>query len=126
MKTYNINEQECRDSLVKAVKEMNERLHLLFEKKEKEYGLPGVYAGGLSMVPCSEGLSLQSNINNLLAVFNNNFAESVFFQLNNRKLKHALNTLQDYLTDRGLLDDYHQFKESRQLQDINLKPTTDE
>lgn len=113
MKIYNINEDDFRNSLVKDIKSMNEKLYLLVENKEKENESPVIYVGGLAVPPCSEGLSLQSNINNLLAVFNNNFAESLFFQFDNRKLKQRLNVLQGFLISRDLVEDFKLYERTQ-------------
>lgn len=111
METILIDEKELRDKLVEKVQKMNANIHQYKQKKESEFGInPISYAGGLTSIHCSEKWTLEDNINNLLAVFNNNFLESIFFQLNTIKQDKTLAIVLSYLQSRGLEEDFAQFK----------------
>lgn len=111
METILIDEKELRDKLVEKAQEMNANIRQYKQKKESEFGInPISYAGGLTGIHCSEKWTLEDNINNLLAVFNNNFLEGIFFQLNTIKQDKTLAIVLSYLQSRGLEEDFAQFK----------------
>lgn len=111
METILIDEKELRDKLVEKAREMNASILEYQRKKESEFGIkPLSYVGGLTGILCSEKWTLENNINNLLAVFNNNFLESIFFQLNTIKQDKTLAIVLRYLQSRGLEEDFAQFK----------------
>ncbi|MFG5857786.1 hypothetical protein LDB17_06235 [Dysgonomonas sp. Shenzhen-Wh21] len=111
METILIDEKELRDKLVKKAREMNASILEYQREKESEFGIkPISYVGGLTGVFCSEKWTLENNINNLLAIFHNNFIESIFFQLNTIKQDKTLAIVLRYLQSRGLEEDFAQFK----------------
>lgn len=122
METILIDEKELRDKLVEKVQKMNANIRQYKQKKESEFGIkPLSYAGGLTGIFCSEKWTLENNINNLLAIFNNNFLESIFFQLNNIKQDETLAIVLKYLQSRGLEDDFAQFKNQEKHTSPNRK-----
>ncbi|MDH6343145.1 hypothetical protein M2480_001771 [Parabacteroides sp. PFB2-12] len=113
METILIDEKEIKNKLVSKIKSKNKELRSLMRQKSIDMGItPDSYLGGLSYAISSEELSLESNINNLLAVYNNNFVESVFFQLDNIKKDRTLGIVLAYLQSRGLESDFSQFKDN--------------
>lgn len=121
METTYINESEIRDSFVKECKSMSQSLRMAIIEKEKEYGI-GVYVGGLSLPICSESMDLETNLKNMLAVFSCNYAESMFFQLDNIKKMETLNIVQDFLIGMGLEDKFRIYKKMRQEKQYPPKP----
>lgn len=115
-----IDEKELKDKFVEKAHSINQLLCGEMRKKESELGI-GIYAGGLTTIFCSEKWTLEDNINNLLAVFQNNFAESMFFQLNNIKQDKTLAIVLSYLQSRGLEDDFAKFKASVMQKPVNQK-----
>ena len=112
METNYINESEVRDNFVKDCRAMSQGLRMSVLEKEKEYGI-GVYVGGLSLPICSESMDLETNLKNMLAVFSCNYAESMFYQLDNISKMETLSFVQDYLLSRGLIDDFSLYKQMR-------------
>lgn len=111
METTLIDEKELRDKLVEKVQKMNANIRQYKQKKESEFGInPLTYVGGLTGIFCSEEWTLEDNINNLLTTFNNNFLESIFFQLNNIKQDKTLDIVLSYLNSRGLEEDFAKFR----------------
>lgn len=113
METNYINESEVRDKLVKECRAINQSLRMSVLEKEKEYGI-GLYVGGLTLLMCSEKMDLETNLKNILAVFSCNYAESMFFQLDNIKKMETLSLVQEYLRSCGLEDDFSLYKQMRQ------------
>lgn len=120
METTYINESEVRDNLVKECRAMNQSLRMAIIEKEKEYGV-GVYVGGLSLIMCSERMDLKDNIQNMLAAFSSNYAESMFFQLDNINKMETLNIVQDFLIGMGLEDQFRLYKKMRQERQYSPK-----
>lgn len=111
METILIDEKELRDKFVAKAQGMNASILEYQRKKESEFGIkPLSYVGGLTGIFCSEKWTLENNINNLLAIFHNNFLESIFFQLNNIKQDKTLDIVLSYLQSRGLEEDFAKFR----------------
>ena len=108
-----IDEKELVQRLVKEMKERNENMAAYLQKKNKEMGFRP-YSGGVMTVPCSEDMTIDEIFKNLLAVFNNNFSASVFFQCDNIRMRHIVEFVDGYLTDRGLENDYLKYKQEHE------------
>lgn len=121
METTYINESEVRDNFVKECREMSQGLRMAIIEKEKEYGI-GIYVGGLHLPICSESMDLDTNIKNMLAAFSSNYAESMFFQLDNINKMDTLNIVQDFLIGLGLEDKFRLYKKMRQEKQHPQKP----
>lgn len=105
METILIDEKEIVYELVEKVAETNKILLKHLDEKEKNEKF-GPCLGGLEVIPCSKGLSLQSNIKNILAIFRNNYYTSLFFQIEAMKQKRTLELLRLFLTQKGLLEEF--------------------
>lgn len=122
METILIDEKELNKTLVDKMKTCNAKLINQMNKKSTETGInPNSYVGGLMTSINSEGLSLESNINNLIAAYVNNFSESIFYQLENIKKRASIDTIIDYLQSRGLESDFANFKASKNQGSDNQK-----
>lgn len=121
METTYINESEIRDRFVKECRSMSQGLKMAIIEKEKEYGI-GIYVGGLHLPICSDGMDLETNIQNMLAAFSINYAESMFFQLDNINKMETLNIVQDFLIGLGLEDKFRIYKRMRQEKQYPPKP----
>lgn len=122
METILIDEKKVKDKLVNKIKATNAGLITQIREKSIDMGInPDSYVGGLSCAISSNDLGLESNINNLIASYSNNFVESIFFQLDNIKKDRTLNMILDYLQSRGLEDDFAKFKASVMQKPVNQK-----
>lgn len=91
VETVLVDEKELVSRLVENVEAMNRQINKAYTEEHKKYGInPQMYAGGLMCAMCSKGMSLEQNIKNLLAIFQSNFMESLFFQCRYIKLMEAL------------------------------------
>ena len=114
MATTLINEKEFVDKYAQTAAELNLKLQSSLDRKYAEMGLnPNLYIGGLECVSWTSGQPLESCIKNLFAAYANNFQNSIFFQADTSKKLDALMFIQQYLTERDLLNDYLSYKEEK-------------
>lgn len=121
METTYINESEVRDNFVKECRVMNQRLISALREKEKENKI-GIYFGGLELPICDESMDLNTNLKNMLAVFSNNYKESMFYQLDNIIKMGTLDLVQDFLRYMGLEEKFRIFKQMYQKEYQDLQP----
>lgn len=107
METILIDEKEVNTKLVERVQTLNANLITRMREKTIEMGInPNSYVGGISTSITTNNLCLESNINNLIAAYGNNFNESIFFQLDNIKRMRSIELIQQYLSEKNLLEDF--------------------
>lgn len=110
-----IDEQELNEKFVEQIKAMNARLSEGMQKIHQRHGINrNAYAGGIMPVPCGKEMSLETNLNNLLAIFQNNFNESAFFQCRYIKLTETLRKVEAFLREMGLDKDFRKFKDEKE------------
>ena len=108
-----VDERQLVKQFVKTTQERNKAMAASFQAKVKEMGLRP-FAGGIMTVPCSENMSIEDFFKNLLAVYGNNYAESIFFQCDNIRMRQIMECVNSYLSDRGLETDYLLHKQERE------------
>lgn len=107
MATILIDEKEINTKLVERLQAPNANLITRMREKTIEMGInPNSYVGGISTSITTNNLCLESNINNLIAAYGNNFNESIFFQLDNIKRMRSIELIQQYLSVKNLLEDF--------------------
>ena len=121
--TIFIDEREFIEKFVGKAQKANQRLSNCYNRRMIEYGLNhNHYLGGLSYTISSKEMSLERNINNLLAVYTSNYAESIFFQCENIKYVSTFDLVSKYLRAKGLEDDFLKFKDKAQQKQIAKMP----
>lgn len=110
-----IDEQELNEKFVERVEAMNEKLYKNLCTIHQRYGINrNAYVGGIMTVICSKSMSFETNLNNLLAIFQNNFNESAFFQCRYIKLTETLRKVEAFLREMGLDKDFRKFKDEKE------------
>ena len=118
-----IDERELTEKFVEKAQKANQRLRDCYNRKMIECGLsPNHYFGGLSYTISSKEMSLERNINNLLAVYTSNYAESISFQCENIKYMSTLDLIHEYLRVKGLENDFLKFIDIAQQKQISKIP----
>lgn len=102
--------QEQNKMMVDSVRLLNQALNFMMSSELSNKGInQGRIVGGLNGVECSEQLCFESNLKNLLAAFQHNYAESIGFQVDSIKQRRNILLVTEYLTTRGLLEDFERF-----------------
>lgn len=115
METILIDEKEINTKFVERVQTLNANLITRMREKTIEMGInPNSYIGGISTSITTNNLCLESNINNLIAAYGNNFNESIFFQLDNIKRMRSIELIQQYLSEKNLLEDFIIYRDRNQ------------
>lgn len=115
METILIDEKEIVGKFVQLASRANERLINAMQNKHVEMGVnPNAYIGGLECVIYSPDMSIESLIKNLFAVYNNNFQNSIFYQLDNLKKMQTLSMVQGYLREKGLEENFLRWRGEKQ------------
>lgn len=113
METVLIDEREIIEKFVERAQKVNQILIACQSRKMTEFGLNhNHYFGGLECTISSKEMSLERNVNNLLAVYSSNYAESISFQCENIKHMNTLNLVQDFLKMKGLEEDFIKFRDA--------------
>ncbi len=113
METVLTDEKEIVEMFVKKVHKVNQTLIACHNRKMVEYGLNSDhYVGGLECAISSKEMSLEQNINNLLAVYSNNYVESISFQCENIEHMNILNLVIAYFKMKGLSEDFLKFRDA--------------
>lgn len=113
METVLTDEKEIVEMFVKKVHKVNQILIACHNRKMAEYGLNSDhYVGGLECAISSKEMSLEQNIDNLLAVYSNNYAESISFQCESIEHMNILNLVMAYLKMKGLSEDFLKFRDA--------------
>ena len=104
-------EKELNEKLVENVKALNIGMSQSLAKELLKNGIsPNKCIGGLMSAFCSNEMDLERNINNLFAAFSNNFAESIFFQVDNIKKTRTMEIIDLYLSSKGLSEDFAEYR----------------
>lgn len=110
METILIDEREIVEKFAEKAQVCNAWLVDALRKKEAEAGIHNPYVGGLMEAFWFKGMNLETCINNLFSAFSNNYAESIFFQVDNISKMETLRMVDNYLSSKGLVDDFQRYK----------------
>ena len=113
METVLIDEKELVQWAYEEISNKNEVLVKRLIETHEKTGVDRPF-GGLTIAPCSKDMSIKQLIKNLLAIYNNNYSDSLFFQCDNIRMTQILRFVNGYLTDRGLKDDYLRYKKEHE------------
>lgn len=117
-----IDEQQLIEELKKRIEEVNRRCNGRMEEKARKMGVNmGFRFGGLMGIPYCD--NLKTCIDNVFAIFNNNFSESINFQLHNIKMIEKCKLLDEFLSEVGLADEFARYVYMRE-NDKSFRPTS--
>ena len=121
--TVLIDERKLVKQFVEMIQEKNKVLTERHRAKDKEMGTSHFF-DGLTIAHCSEGMGIEGVFKNLLATYNNNYSESIFYQCDNIRMRQIIEGVNSYLSFRGLENDYLLYKQARENFKGRGKPKT--
>lgn len=126
--TVLIDEREIVNTFIRLATKANEDLIDAMEEKHREMGIhPHSYVGGLECIIYDANMPIESLIKNLFAVYNNNFQNSIFFQLDNLKKMQTLSMVKKYLREKGIEEDFLRWRyEKENSSKGSIKKSLDE